>query len=328
MQKIEVQNEDILNIEDIEEDEQIKRHLSEYYQDASADSVLIYGNKTIYALFRYLHFLYSRMNFAFSLCATSNPLYNKVDSEQEMQTKYKDFLSHLSKLINGQIEEEMYEDECRKLLGLKAFQLFTIHKVIRNLYSIICDFDTDTRLHAFYKLFLCIKSKKMSKENRAKYFVAASQISTQSGKESKRNEDLYQIEYFDQQILCISLCDKYQTAAPEAMPIPSMLSNIVNPNPIQLPPPPPSNLSISPALSSSVELNKISTAATESSINEDIPMNPKQEQQWTWFFCVLLFIIIWHGFFLCFFVCIVLNPEKKKKQKKYLFDLLSFYYLI
>merc|ERR1712176_682969 len=162
-------------------------------EQESQKSILMFGNKTIYALFRYLHFLYSRMNFAYTLCQTPNALYNQIDSEQQMQRKYKDFLSHLSKLINGQIEEEVYEDECRKLLGLKAFQLFTIHRVIKYLYSTICDFDTDTKLHQFYKLFLSMKTKPITKENQAKYFVAASQIAN-----GDKAFDLYQIQYFDQ----------------------------------------------------------------------------------------------------------------------------------
>merc|ERR1712113_764295 len=155
------------------------------------------------------------------------------------------------------IEEEMFEDECRKLLGLKSFQLFTIHKVIRNLYSIVCDFDTDTKLHDFYKLFLCIKSKQMTKENRAKYFVAASKIAQN---ESKRNDELYLIQYFEQRILCISLCDKYESTPPNIdnnninipaipiIPLPITTNNNnnntsnANVN---------TNLSISPALSSS-----------------------------------------------------------------------------
>merc|ERR1712154_18259 len=191
---------------------EIKQHLETYYDETSNDSVLIYGNKTIYALFRYLHFLYSRMDFAYKLCKSSNPLYSKYETEQEMQQKYNNFLSHLSKLINGQIEEEIFEDECRKLLGMKSYELFTIQRVIKYVYNTVCDFDTDTKLHRFYKLFLSVKDKKMNKILRMKYFITASQIaSEQNNKNNNKAQcELYQIQYFHSKILCISLCDKYQ----------------------------------------------------------------------------------------------------------------------
>lgn len=202
---------DTIDVDKLEDKHSIQQHLEQYFDaQRSTESVLIYGNRTVYALFRYLHLLYSRMNYAFELCTSANPLYGVFETEQEQQRKYKDFLSHLSKLINGQIEDEMYEDECRKLLGLKAYQLFTIHKVIRFVYNQICEFDSDRKLHEYYRLFLEIKTRPMDKELRTKYYVLASQISSR-----KPIEELYCIEYHKQHTMGISLVDKYQAVDTE-----------------------------------------------------------------------------------------------------------------
>jgi len=196
---------DTIDADKLEDTHSIDVHLEQYFDAERTDSVLIYGNRTIYALFRYLHLLYSRMNYAFELCRSANPLYGAYETEEEQQRKYKDFLSHLSKLINGQIEDEMYEDECRKLLGLKAYQLFTLHKVIRFVYNQICDFDSDTKLHQYYRLFLAMRERKMDRTLRTKYYVMSSQISSR-----KPIEELYCVEYHRQHTMGISLVDKYQ----------------------------------------------------------------------------------------------------------------------
>eukprot|EP01084_Bolivina_argentea_P034850 64560_1 len=231
MRKMEIQNETELENMKLNamDSNQINQHLSTYFvENEEAKAVVIYGNKTIYALFRYLHCLYARMHFAFTLCDYENPLYGRPDSDAQIHAKYKDFLSHLSKLINGQIEEEIFEDECRKLLGIKAYQLFTIHRVIQKVYHTICDFDTDEKLHRFYKLFLRMNAnhKVHNKEERSKYFVTASRIANSSNNQkSKMDQDMYQIQYFNNHnILTISLCDKYipiHVQQPQVAPQPS-----------------------------------------------------------------------------------------------------------
>jgi len=219
MRKMDTHDEDSMRAVDAD-GRAVEQHLQRYF-DASRKSTVIYGNRTVYALFRYLHFLYARINYAFELCTSLNPLYGNFESGEEVQAKYTDFLSHLSKLINGQIEEEVYEDECRKLLGTKAYQLFTIHKVIRCVYNQICEFDSDKKLHEFYKLFLAMQDKPTDAAMRKRYFVLASQLALR-----KPVEELYLVEYFEQHTLCISLVNKYmpsQTSSVAAAVVPAMM---------------------------------------------------------------------------------------------------------
>jgi len=213
-------------VEGLEDGHSIAVHLEQYFEaERAADSVVIYGNRTIYALFRYLQVLYSRMNYALSLCRhpTARPLYRHSGgsgdgavSEQRVEAKYTDFLCHLSKLINGQIDDELFEDECRRLLGIAAYPLFTVHRVIRSVYHQICDFDSDRKLHRYYRLFLAINEHRHSARQqgsgscderalRTKYYVLASAISSQ-----KPIEELYCVEYHRRRTLAISLVDKYQ----------------------------------------------------------------------------------------------------------------------
>jgi len=204
MRKMETHSEESSTVRAVDLDGRaVEQHIERYF-DASRKSTVIYGNRTVYALFRYLHFLYARINYAFELCTSLSPLYKTFESAEEVQAKYTDFLSHLSKLINGQIEEEVYEDECRKLLGTKAYQLFTIHKVIRCVYNQICEFDSDKKLHEFYKLFLAMQQKPADAAHRKRYFVLASQLALR-----KPVEELYLVEYCEQHTLCISLVNKY-----------------------------------------------------------------------------------------------------------------------
>merc|ERR1712013_74926 len=196
MRKMDTHDEKSVRAVDIE-GRAVEQHLQRYF-DASRKSTAIYGNRTVYSLF---------------------PLYNTFESAEEVQAKYTDFLSHLSKLINGQIEEEVYEDECRKLLGTKAYQLFTIHKVIRCVYNQICEFDSDKKLHEFYKLFLAMQQKPRDATHRKRYFVLASQLALR-----KPVEELYLVEYFEQHTMCVSLVNKYvPSLASSVAAVPAMM---------------------------------------------------------------------------------------------------------
>merc|ERR1719242_2228408 len=120
MRKIDVQQRgtiEAIAVDSLEDTHSVHTHLERYFDaEKSKDSMVIYGNRTIYALFRYLHALYARMNYAVSLCTSQNPLYGRYETAEEVQSKYKDLQSSLYKLINQQIDEETFEDECRKLL--------------------------------------------------------------------------------------------------------------------------------------------------------------------------------------------------------------------
>eukprot|EP00484_Ammonia_sp_Unknown_P020845 CAMPEP_0197028052 /NCGR_PEP_ID=MMETSP1384-20130603/7848_1 /TAXON_ID=29189 /ORGANISM="Ammonia sp." /LENGTH=1209 /DNA_ID=CAMNT_0042456995 /DNA_START=176 /DNA_END=3805 /DNA_ORIENTATION=+ len=227
IQKVDVENEENLNQIDVckLDETQMNHVLNTYYydnsnendkEDAAVPPTVLYGNRHIYALFRYLHILYARMNYAFSLCYDKHPLYrwavNAQQTKEEQLKKYQEFQSHLSKWLNEQIDDELFEDECRKIMGLKSYQLFTLNKVITQSYRMVCEIDCDPQIHPYYRLFLHFAakrankslSKEQRKQNYLRHYIAASTIN------NTEDDELYQVSFHDHKILAISIFEPHQ----------------------------------------------------------------------------------------------------------------------
>merc|ERR1712174_149922 len=71
-----------------------------------------------------------------------------------------DFLQLLYRLIDGTTDVSQYEDECRHLLGAKAYILFTVDKLIYKLVKQIQSIVTDELLLKLQSLYRYEKERK------------------------------------------------------------------------------------------------------------------------------------------------------------------------
>ena len=128
---------------------------------ASPDVRLLFGNMHLYVFFRLYQKLYTRLADARVLSIaqderlnadallprkeTANPVDNdedmKVDggdkdgdkAKDERQTTYAKFMEMLINLVEGQLDNGKFEDDCRVLLGTNSYELYTLDKVVEKL---------------------------------------------------------------------------------------------------------------------------------------------------------------------------------------------------
>ena len=132
-----------------------------------ANSVF-YGNDAFYILFRLHHYLYERISIS-KECAKSGDNkwrpspQRRSESKQSNKPKeveavvaeknHEEFLQLLYRLIDGTTDVSQYEDECRHLLGAKAYILFTVDKLIYKLVKQIQSIVTDDLLMKLQSLY-------------------------------------------------------------------------------------------------------------------------------------------------------------------------------
>ena len=73
--------------------DELKNYLNTFYDSSSnSSSVLLYGNKILYGLMRYIQMLYARMDYAYPLCGKiDGGLYNdskRTNDETQSKMNY------------------------------------------------------------------------------------------------------------------------------------------------------------------------------------------------------------------------------------------------
>ncbi|GJP54255.1 hypothetical protein CLOM_g13365 [Closterium sp. NIES-68] len=92
----------------------------------------MYGNDTMYMLFRLHHTLYERILSAKVNARASEEKYRALN-HSDPPDLYARFLEVLYNLLDGQIDNTRFEDECRAAIGTQSYVLFTIDKLIYRL---------------------------------------------------------------------------------------------------------------------------------------------------------------------------------------------------
>lgn len=105
----------------------VRRHLR--------PSRLFICNNRYYVFFRLHQFLYDRLNTAKDLSTKKHRRSMAKNKYLPMssEARYKRFKEMLFQLLDGQMEGNRFEDECRTLLGASSFALFTVDKLVSQL---------------------------------------------------------------------------------------------------------------------------------------------------------------------------------------------------
>ncbi|GFR40981.1 hypothetical protein Agub_g1646 [Astrephomene gubernaculifera] len=135
---------------------------------------LLFGNENIYIFYRYHRILFDRLCTArkcvqakCNAAAANNGRHQQSDTTlggsvtpdaAETRTAYEElhssFMSMLLRVMRGQLESSVYEDQCRSLLGTGSYELFTLDKlsakIVKHMQLMLQD-DTTTKLWELYK---------------------------------------------------------------------------------------------------------------------------------------------------------------------------------
>lgn len=75
-------------------------------------------------------------------------------SANAFEALHSSFMSMLVRVIRGQLESSVYEDQCRSLLGTGSYELFTLDKlsakIVKHMQLMLQD-ETTTKLWELYK---------------------------------------------------------------------------------------------------------------------------------------------------------------------------------
>ena len=143
----------------------IAAHLVPNGKKNKKGKTVFYGNDAFYVLFRLHNFLYERLAIVEECAQSGENKWNpnqkeskptKASKEEQAASAKKvqaEYMQLLYRLIDGTTENSQYEDECRHLLGAKAYILFTvdklIYKLVKQVQSIVTD-DLLLKLQALY----------------------------------------------------------------------------------------------------------------------------------------------------------------------------------
>ncbi|KAG2499920.1 hypothetical protein HYH03_002207 [Edaphochlamys debaryana] len=132
---------------------------------------LLFGNENIFVFFRYHRILYDRLCTARkcvqSKCASAAANSGRQASVEALggavtpelpvvsfDELHSSFMSMLLRVMRGQLESSVYEDQCRSLLGTGSYELFTLDKlsakIVKHMQLMLQD-ETTTKLWELYK---------------------------------------------------------------------------------------------------------------------------------------------------------------------------------
>eukprot|EP01117_Protostelium_nocturnum_P014921 TRINITY_DN5733_c0_g1_i1.p1 TRINITY_DN5733_c0_g1~~TRINITY_DN5733_c0_g1_i1.p1 ORF type:complete len:1288 (-),score=467.49 TRINITY_DN5733_c0_g1_i1:104-3967(-) len=115
-------------------------HVEKTTDNQEKKSNIFFGHSPFYVMFRLLQVVYERLSKAKDLAYSTaagigyayllNTARGRIESGEE---KYKSYLKNLFALVSNMRESNTYEDECRSLLGMDAYVLFTMNSVVSQL---------------------------------------------------------------------------------------------------------------------------------------------------------------------------------------------------
>ncbi|GIL73116.1 hypothetical protein Vretimale_4724 [Volvox reticuliferus] len=139
---------------------------------------LLFGNENIYIFYRYHRILFDRLCTArkcvqakCNAAAANSGRQHQSDSNlggavtpeapearcataNAFEELHSSFMSMLVRVIRGQLESSVYEDQCRSLLGTGSYELFTLDKlsakIVKHMQLMLQD-ETTTKLWELYK---------------------------------------------------------------------------------------------------------------------------------------------------------------------------------
>ncbi|XP_039017824.1 paired amphipathic helix protein Sin3-like 4 isoform X2 [Hibiscus syriacus] len=140
----------------------LAKHVPSALHENKKDSRVFYGNDSFYVLFRLHRTLYERLQSA-KVNSSSADRKWRASSDSSPTDLYARFMSALYNLLDGSSDNAKFEDDCRAIIGIKSYVLFTldklIFKIVKQLQAIASD-EIDNKLLQLYAYEKSRKSRR------------------------------------------------------------------------------------------------------------------------------------------------------------------------
>ncbi|XP_012855246.1 PREDICTED: paired amphipathic helix protein Sin3-like 3 isoform X2 [Erythranthe guttata] len=160
------------------------------------NSEVFYGNDSFYLLFRFHQILYERMHTAKVL--TSSPENKpRISNDAERTDSYTRFKDALHTLLNRTSENAKFEDECRAIIGAKAYIFFSLDKLIHKLVKQLQKIESEEMDNKLLELYEYERSRNPEKFSDAVYHENARFLLP--------GDELYRIECVPSSPRCLTI---------------------------------------------------------------------------------------------------------------------------
>ncbi|XP_014501052.1 paired amphipathic helix protein Sin3-like 4 isoform X3 [Vigna radiata var. radiata] len=164
----------------------LAKHVLPVLHEKDRNSRVFYGNDSFYVLFRLHQTLYERIQSA-KINSSSADRKWKASSDTSSTDQYDRFMNALFSLLDGSSDNTKFEDDCRAIIGIQSYVLFTldklIYKLVKQLQAVAAD-EMDSKL---LQLHAYEKSRKPGK------FVDI--VYHENARVLLHDENIYRIEY-------------------------------------------------------------------------------------------------------------------------------------
>ncbi|KAK9104764.1 hypothetical protein Scep_021608 [Stephania cephalantha] len=129
------------------------------YDSKKKESMIFYGNDSLYVLFRLHQTLYERLHSAKMNSSPSERKWN-ASNDASHSDNYARFMSALYNLLDGFDGNAKFEDDCRAIIGTKSYELFTLDKLIFKLVKQLQTVANDEMVNKLLQLHAYEKSRR------------------------------------------------------------------------------------------------------------------------------------------------------------------------
>ncbi|KOM29205.1 hypothetical protein LR48_Vigan636s000400 [Vigna angularis] len=164
----------------------LAKHVLPMLHEKDRNSRVFYGNDSFYVLFRLHQTLYERIQSA-KINSSSADRKWKASSDTSSTDQYDRFMNALFSLLDGSSDNTKFEDDCRAIIGIQSYVLFTLDKLIYKLVKQLQAVAADEMDNKLLQLLAYEKSRKPGK------FVDI--VYHENARVLLHDENIYRIEY-------------------------------------------------------------------------------------------------------------------------------------
>ncbi|KAK7407307.1 hypothetical protein VNO78_09111 [Psophocarpus tetragonolobus] len=164
----------------------LAKHVPPMLHEKDRNSRVFYGNDSFYVLLRLHQTLYERIQSA-KINSSSADRKWKASSDTNSNDQYDRFMNALYSLLDGSSDNTKFEDDCRAIIGIQSYVLFTLDKLIYKLVKQLQAVAADEMDNKLLQLYAYEKLRKPGK------FVDI--VYHENARVLLHDENIYRIEY-------------------------------------------------------------------------------------------------------------------------------------
>ncbi|XP_057419362.1 paired amphipathic helix protein Sin3-like 4 isoform X2 [Lotus japonicus] len=139
----------------------LAKHVLPVLREEKRNAQVFYGNDSFYVLFRLHQILYERIQTA-KVNSSSEKKW-RASNNTSSTDQYGRFMNALYNLLDGSSDNTKFEDDCRAIIGIQSYVLFTLDKLIYKLVKQLQAVASDEMDNKLLQLFTYEQSRKPGK---------------------------------------------------------------------------------------------------------------------------------------------------------------------